>query len=323
MPVPIVPTLPVPSNPSHSILDATKIQSYQECPRRFFFEYVLGWRSSRPSNHLVFGQAVHRALEHIILNGYTAKAVVEAYDLFMNCYRAKFPESTDEIFSPKTPARFLDMITMYCNKYRDDLEIYEVYKTELGGTISLGPDHKMAWKMDTIMYNRERQNYFSLEHKTSSGNYIPQNYAVQFEMGIQAGTYTHVLNSLFPPEDVYGVIINCMCFKKTVQPQYLLERFPIPMSNVQMYNWVENTKAWIDQIYTDYAALANVQPDQPHMKCFRQNGKSCTNWSRVCEFYNLCTSWNNPVAHQKEIPMSMEISFWNPLEEELREVLTI
>jgi len=74
-----------------------------DCARQYFFEYVLGWRSTAPNNHLVFGSAWHAAIEHILQKGYGA--VDEAVFIFMNTYREELPPDTDELYSPKTPSR--------------------------------------------------------------------------------------------------------------------------------------------------------------------------------------------------------------------------
>ena len=315
--------LPIQYHPSMDILDSTKIQCYQDCPRMFFYEYILGWRSSYPNNHLHFGKAVHIALEHIILHGYRVPVVMEALELFNNEYRSAFSESTDEIFSPKTPARFFDMLILYLKQYADDLERYKVYKTEFGGTIHLGPKHKVAFKMDTILQDQRSGKYCSLEHKTKGGNFIPASYIYEHMMGVQCGTYTHVLNCLFPPEAVSGIIINCLCFKKTKMPDYILQRFDINFSNAQMFNWMENTKHWIDMIHKDFAHLAGTTVGADRMDCFPLNGRNCCNWGRTCTYLDLCNSWNNPIQNQDRLPADMKVEFWNPLEEELREVLSL
>lgn len=314
---------PIPYHPSWDIQDSTKIQAYQSCPRMYFFEYVLGWRSSYPNNHLHFGKVVHDAMEHIILHGYRREAVIEAMDKFNADYRAVFPESTDPIYTPKTPARFFEMLILYIQTYKSDLSRYEVYKTEIGGTVLLSDRHRIAFKMDTIMYDKVKQKYCSLEHKTKGGNYIGDTYQYDFMLGTQVGTYTHVLNSLFPREQVSEIIINCMCFKKTKQPGYILKRFPIPLSDAQMYVWLESTKGWMDRIERDYYDMLKTGESQDVMTCFPMNGRSCTNWSRVCTYHDLCCAWENPIHHKGSMPAGMDIDFWNPLEEELSHVVTL
>ena len=320
--------LPIPYHPSQDILDSTKIQCYQDCPRKFFYEYMLGWRSSYPSNHLHFGKCVHLALEHITLHNCTGKAVIEAIEIFNTEYRMLFPESTDAIYTPKTPGRFFDCLLMYLKQWASDKTQYTTYKTEFGGTVSLGDGYKVAFKMDTILLDNYTGLYCSLEHKTAGGNWVNQNYDIQHEMGIQCGTYTHVLNCIFPPEQVSGVIINLLQFKKTKDHLYkgndfILQRFPINLSNSRMYDWMENTKMWIDLINENTAKLSECSDSDDLMRCFPKNGRSCTNYNKACTYLDLCRAWQNPLQHLHRMPNDMTVSFWNPLEEDLREIMTL
>ena len=89
--------LPIPSSPTHRIVDGSKLKRFMECPRAFFYEYLLGWRSERPNNHLVFGTAFHEALEHILLNGYTRAIADDAFEKFLTSYRTVFEPHTDEL----------------------------------------------------------------------------------------------------------------------------------------------------------------------------------------------------------------------------------
>ena len=186
----------------------------------------------------------------------------------------------------------------------------------------------MAFKMDTILLDNYTGLYCSLEHKTAGGNWVNQNYDIQHEMGIQCGTYTHVLNCIFPPEQVSGVIINLLQFKKTKDHLYkgndfILQRFPINLSNSRMYDWMENTKMWIDLINENKAKLSECSDSDDLMRCFPKNGRSCTNYNKACTYLDLCRAWQNPLQHLHRMPNDMTVSFWNPLEEDLREIMTL
>jgi hypothetical protein len=175
--------------------------------------------------------------------------------------------------------------------------------------------------MDTVLFDNWSAKYCSIEHKTKGGNFIGDTYKYDFILGTQIGTYTHVLRCLFPPEQVSEVIINCLCFKKTKSPDFILERFPVPLSDAQMQNWQTQTILWMDAIDRDFLALSQMTGDEQCMTCFRQNPGACTNWNRICSYHDLCTTWLNPVEHVEQIPLDMQIDFWNPLEEDLREVI--
>lgn len=320
--------LPIPTHPSQEVIDSTKIQCGQSCLRMFFFEYLLGWRSAYPSNHLHFGKCVHLALEHITLHNCTGQSVIEAIEIFNTEYRMLFPEFTDAIYTPKVPGRFFDCLLMYLKQWASDKAQYTTYKTEFGGTVSLGEGYKVAFKMDTILLDNYSGLYCSLEHKTAGGNWVNQNYDIQHEMGIQCGTYTHVLNCIFPPEQVSGVIINLLQFKKTKDHLYkgndfILQRFPINLSNSRMYSWMENTKRWIDIINHEKELLSQASDSDDIMTCFPMNGRSCTNYNKACTYLDLCRAWQNPLQHLHRMPNDMTVSFWNPLEEDLREIMTL
>jgi hypothetical protein len=43
--------------------DATSLKCIQHCPRRYFYEIVLGYKTEKESHHLVFGRHYHSSLE--------------------------------------------------------------------------------------------------------------------------------------------------------------------------------------------------------------------------------------------------------------------
>ena len=87
---------PVPKHDSWNVLDSTKIQSFMDCPRGFFFSYILGWRKEEPSIHLIFGSAWHDAMEHLANNGYGKASVEEAYEKFCATYGEYYPCNTGQ-----------------------------------------------------------------------------------------------------------------------------------------------------------------------------------------------------------------------------------
>lgn len=314
---------PVPFHPTWEILDSTKVQAYQDCPRMFFYEYVLGWRSDRPNNHLHFGSCLHEAMEHLKIHGYGIDAITEAVTLFNAQYREVFPADTDALFFPKTPARFLSMMMEYVKKYHDDFQKYEILHTEIAGIVPLSPQHQLHFKMDTVIKELATQTYGSLEHK-SKGGYISPGYRSEFMNAVQVGTYTHVLNCLFPRAEVKGVTINCLCFKKVKGTKagtalFELERIPVFLSNDQMQVWLTNTCIWLDLIEDNYKLLSICTPDDRVMPAFPLNGRSCTNWNRLCTYYDYCVSWPNPLKRCEAPPIGLEIDFWDPSAQPARE----
>lgn len=306
---------PIKFRESFNDLDSSKLQTFIECPRLYFYEHLLGWKTKAPSNHLIFGSAVHEAMEHLYINGFGANEISTAYDKFITYYRQTFPESTDELFTPKTPDRFILMLIEYVQHYADDFRKYAVVYTEVTGKVNVTEDVTMIFKIDAILRDLTTGHYKTLEHKTLQG-YFSAMWDAGWQLGIQAGTYTHALYSLYAPDEVDGVLINGLGFKKTKAPLFDFHRVPIYKTPYQMQIWLNTVTYWIERLQDDFAKLQQTTASDSAMKAFGLNPKSCTNWGRVCAYHDFCTCWPNPLQRCHTIPMGFKEEFWMPLEVE-------
>ena len=309
----------LPSFPTWNVQDPSKIQVYMSCPRRYFYEYVLGWRAERPSNHLVFGSAWHIAMETLLLEGNSAESCLRAYNGFLSKYRETFGSPNDELYSPKTPSNVLRALPQYCQRWADD--DFEVLHTEISGVAAIAPDKIVHFKMDTICHGRE--GYFSLEHKTSSR--FSTTWAAQWRQKLQVGMYTHALFCLFPEEDVYGVKINGAFFtdppkiKRDGTP-YAKERdnefhrVPVRRNLASMQSWLNEINFWYDRIQHDFDLLSNTNDGDGDLLAFPRNTESCTSYNNPCPFLDYCSVWNNPLQHADVPPLGFKIEHWDPRE---------
>ncbi len=307
-------TWPVTFRPSWNDIDSSKIQGYIECPRMFFYEHVLGWRKTAPNNHLVFGSAVHEALEHLYLHGFSGASMRDAYMKFLVYYRAEFSEHTDALFEPKTPDRFLQLLIEYVQMYQNDFDKYSVLYTEVTGRAPLTDEINIIFKIDAILRERSNGHYKTLEHKTKQGPFN-NTWDAGWTLGIQAGTYTHALYCLYPPDQVDGVLINGLGMSKTKKYTFAFNRVPVYKTPAQMQIWHSSIMYWINRLQSDFAGLAETTESSNIMECFNLNPKSCTNWGRVCPYHDFCISWPNPIQRSHEPPIGFKIEFWEPLEE--------
>ncbi|QDU30684.1 PD-(D/E)XK nuclease superfamily protein [Anatilimnocola aggregata] len=56
---------PAEMKPVRSYLSFSSIRTYQSCPLKYFFKYIAGLPEESVSASLVFGSAIHRAIEHL------------------------------------------------------------------------------------------------------------------------------------------------------------------------------------------------------------------------------------------------------------------
>lgn len=315
---------PIPPKETWNIIDSTKYNCFISCPRRLFFEYILGWR--RASNHLTFGHAWHEGMEEIVkAKDPRAKEVIQrAYLRFLSDYRKTYSEEEDEHYWPKTPTKALYSYITYADKYHPDYNmnvkiVNSKPMTEIAGSVYLTDEHLIHFRMDAIC-DTDR-GITALEHKTGTSTYM---WADQWELHMQILTYYYALFCLYPLGSVSGVTVNGVFFKKIKYDEFKEKRegisryfdfmrVPIYRQPHQLEAWLWNTVHFLDQIKYNYDLLSQCSKDDKILKAFPMNFKACSDWGG-CDYKNFCLSWDNPLKYTDKVPLGFEESHWNPME---------
>lgn len=324
---------PIEPHPTWDVHDSSKIQTYIECPRKYFYQYVLGWRTEEASVHLVFGAAMHEALE-IVLHGMhfgrekdgASGYMSEAFAKFEEVYRKDFPdELTDETRFPKVPLVAYGTLEEYAITYENDtLRLVEDENghplTEIAGTIPISNNRVVHFRLDAIV--RDNDGYIRcLEHKTASR--YTDGWHNQWSLSIQTGLYTHALYCLFDPESVKGIMINGMIIKKPTVKQVESGRFsatdfirvPVDRTYDMIAAWLSTTNNWMDRIEEDFERLHRASTEDQVLDCFHHAPPSCNKWAG-CPFLDHCAVWANPLRRADAPPMGYTTNWWDPRERE-------
>ena len=137
----------VTNHPTILTLDSTKLNAFQTCPRRFFFEYVLGWRPETTSIHLTFGVAWHLAMDHLMQHGCSPTTADEAFQLFLAHWRKSVSEPFDLLHEPKDPANAYSALQLYATTYQT--ERFTVLHKEIPGIITIADENDPAgWERE-------------------------------------------------------------------------------------------------------------------------------------------------------------------------------
>ena len=311
--------LPIPEHPAMFKWDSTKINRYCECPRAVFYEYLLGWRTDQPSNHLVFGDAIHLGLAHLLENGFDETSVTQAQNIFSTRYREEFGPETDEMFYPKDVFNGERALAMYPLEYPRELDESEVLFTEVAGSVPIDESRRLYLRMDAILRNKEQGYYFIREHKTKGGDFNHV-WDAEWELAFQAFTYTHALYCMYPMDEVKGVEVNGLAFIKAAKTggRVAFRRVPVWKSLPQMQEWLWLANEKLDQIYHDLDRLEKCTEDDPILYAFPRNDRNCTKYFKICEFHDFCLTWGNPLRRAKEPPLGFKVERWDPEEKEAK-----
>lgn len=303
-----------------NVFDSTKIERYIGRPRAYFFEYVLGWRSEEENIDLVFGKSWHKGMRHLMREGLSLESGKAAYEYFLPEYRKAFGEEMDIIYHPKSPQNAQQAFLAYVAEYMDK-DDFEVIHTEVGGTVSIGANRVLHFKMDTLLRDHNNGNRVcSLEHKSAKANSRP--WRDGFKLSFQTGTYNHVQYCLFPETEVYGTIINGAVFTKGKGVEFV--RIPARRPIELMDAWLDQANFFYDEILRDFDRLSDCKEDDNVMKAFRcRPTGGAMGTCGLCGYATLCMSWSNPLQHLEDIPEGIKVEFWDPRKEDLDERMEI
>lgn len=314
-------SFPIEQHRTWEITDGSKLKTFATCPRQFFFEYVLGWRREAPNNHLIFGDAWHLAMEHLLLHGFSKDSILAAYEAFETRYRESLGPDTDELFSPKNPMRAFDALVDYYKEYQDRDLRYQTLETEIAGKVVFNEDFTLHYRMDSILLDIEKDLIFSREHKTASR--FNQQWTMQWALSFQVWIYTHVLYCLYKPERVRGVSINGVAFKKVKDnskaSKHEFLRVPVWKTPDQMQSGYEDILYFLGQLKNEYEILAEASTDDSVLRAFPRNPESCTKYFG-CTWHDFCTSWSNPLHYADEPPLGFMIERWDPSKGEAKHI---
>lgn len=310
---------PEPLVPSETwnITDATKLKSFIACPRKYFFEYVLGWRGEEPNLNFEFGTAWHRAME-VLLKRYKSKPagtrpaydtedIKAAYKEFLDYYRQFYPPDMDSVNFPKSPDKAAEALLEYTNRYKDDS--FEVLYTEVAGSVFVNETDLLYFCIDLLM--KDQDGVSVMDHKTSGID--AKHYREAWQLDIQMFGYSHVLFSMFPEHEVFGAKVN-MTFLRKKDVDFV--RLQVRKTPDMMAAWLWDTQYYFESLKFNFEALSKCSADAPVMEAFPKVPTSCTAYNHLCPMFAFCQAWPNPLARCGQAPPGMKVFHWNPQDRE-------
>ena len=303
-------SFPIPSKNTFKVNDSTKISCFLDCPRKYFYEYILDWRPDCPHHDLDFGEAWHRAQEVLLTHGYDS--VDLAYLTFLKYYRdAGFSEATDIDYAPKNPNYAALALQSYVKQYVTDKLDYETLYTEVAGSVMVSQGQSLSFRIDAILRDKNNGLIRVREHKTTKSD--REAWYKQWHLAIQLGTYAYVLYCMFDEKDVWGVEVNGTIFTKKDIAKHV--RVPIKKTMQAMNAWHYDVAYWLKVIEQNFSMLFNCSPSAPVMEAFARNPGNCTKYFG-CPYHDFCTAWPNPLARCDEVPLGFVEYSWNPADRE-------
>lgn len=294
-------------------MDASSMEVFKTCPRKYFYSIVLGRQPSEESVHLTFGTLLHSAVEMYHKTRYF-KGEVKGHDEALRVVVRWLMNATwdKEHNRPWTPNdRYKNRWTLlrtaiwYLDSHQDDILMTAMLQNgqpavelpftfDTGYTAFTGERFWMCGKMDRIVIYKPDSNYYITDVKTTKST-IGEYYFKKYSPDNQVTTYSIAGKMVFGI-NVEGLIIDAcqVAIEFSRFDRGLVER-----SQAQIDEWQEDLGYWLMNL--NQCAERNSWP---------QNDSACDKYGG-CTFRGVC-SQKNPSSAMRVLEASYRERTWDP-----------
>ena len=256
--------------PNRDYISFSAISSYQSCPLKFKFRYMDQLPEDAVSAALVFGGAIHNAVEfhfNELMAGNTAPDLDTLLDVYQDAWRnrddanIRFGKGDDTNSLGSLAERMLSVFreSEFC---RPGGEILGVEEQLRGGVIPLSPD--LLGRIDLIVESDD--NLIVTDLKTARSRWSE---AQALDAGDQLLLYSELVRSLVPGKSVK---LRFLIITKTKTPT--IDEHYVPLSPWRL----ARTKQTVENVWKAISA-GNFFPAPSPMNC------------PSCPFRSPCREW--------------------------------
>lgn len=285
--------------------DSTSLGWFKECPRKYYYSMVLGYRSKGESVHLRFGIEYHHALElYDKLRAQGAEHEQALREALREVLQRTWPWDFDH--PTKTRENLVRTVLWYLEQFADDpaktvilangqpaVELSFRFDIPYISSVDTNRPYMLCGHLDRVVEFQSLT--FVMDRKTASST-LASNYFDQYEPDNQMTLYTYASKVVYNTP-VRGVIIDA------AQVAVGFSRFSRGFS----YRTPAQLDEWMDGL-TDWFALAE---NYALSERWPMNDKSCHKFGG-CVFRKVCSK--DPGVRQITLDSDFEVNRWNPLE---------
>lgn len=277
------------------VLDNSAVNTFAECPRKFYYQYVLHYQKPI-SAALHFGRVWHKMLDTWYTTG---GDVIKSLNAGIAEWgTVNFPDDH------RTFQRANEAFAKYVKQFGNKAEFESTYGYREGAPmVEIAVELKWhplplpyVGKIDRIVVTQSDE-IFVNDHKT--GSRMDQSYFRAFEMSSQMLGYKRLTAEMLG-KHVAGVMVNAYNVTPTGKSDKF-ERQYIPLPDERVEHWSEVTlPAQMNEIIR-----CHEQDD------WQQNHSACSGKYGLCHYFDVCSMPKK--RRQSFLELNYEYRVWNPL----------
>lgn len=302
------------------VWDSTSLSSYMQCPRRYYYEIIEGWRPKALSADLLFGKLLHDATglydtlrvegkdHETALREMVRWALVHSAGGQPDSVTGEMLPPLDECDDPtKTRLTLIRCLVWWADEFGADATFPPLVMPDGKVTVELswrlplgietpdGDQYIVCGHFDELVRYGD-DHVMVLERKTTKST-ISSYFWRRYNPSVQVWTYD-LAARLYAGDSARGVLMEAFQTGKTMAR---VERKPIPRTKEQAEEWLGEVEQWIKRAEAD--ARAQHWP---------LNTTACNNFGG-CPFARVCVK--SPGVRSMYLDGEFQRQFWNTMAE--------
>lgn len=299
-------------------MDSTKLADYLRCERLFLLRNVLGLHSEFAEIDLVFGAAMHKALElcpdpKAVPNLDSLKDLIGNMELaFLSEYRKHIPETDDHLYI-KNPAKATQMIHSYIRhmaEYGPDIKRILPGGVEVPFNVRIG-DIDVHGTIDLIYEGTDGVIYIR-DYKTAGAKYDfeLESFMIRYQFSIYQ---IAVVSLIGDKRDVTIEVVTLYAKGK-----HEIGRTLIPRTLKYAESAMKEIERHLSNFEHDMQELREVVGRNESVNqydpfpIFPRRDTGCTAYMKLCPFAFTCTKGLNPLIWRNQLPSGFVRTLWDP-----------
>lgn len=283
--------------------DNTSLSAFKDCPKKYEYGILKGYRGRNTSPALLFGNSYHATVEHF--DASIAKGVERELALYLaikEAFRLSVGGFGDD--TKRTRLSLIRSLVYYADQFKND-----PIKTHIFQNGKVGLEMSFRFQLPFSAYSGEpflyaghidkladySRSLYALERKTTTTT-LGDAFFERYTYSSQIGGYVYAGKVVFDTP-VSGAIIeglqvavNFSRFGRTI----------VHRVNDHLEEWLKDLEYWIRQV--EYSAKWNYWP---------HNTEACMKYGG-CPFRSVC--FKSPSVRQLILDTEFRIEKWNPMD---------
>lgn len=303
-----------------SAMDSTRLKDYMTCERFALLKHIFGLTPEQAQIDLIFGAAVHKALELCpdpIAIGDATKLmeIIEKMQLvFLEEYRKEIPETDDDVYK-KNPAKAKEMFLAYVmNGLKQGVKIRKILGIEIPFTVEIAgiPVHGTI----DLLYEGVDGRIYIRDYKTAGAKYMFE--LESFMLRYQFSIYLIAVKSIIGERrEVVIEVISLYVKGKNECTSTLIPRTIKYAESViaEIERHINNYKKDLELVKPEIFSDKPVDQYAP-FPIFPRRDTGCVQYMKLCQFAPFCKDSINPMVWKNMLPTRFKRTVWDPKRKE-------